>query len=132
MLKILVLEDDRMIQSTWRDLLPMYGQFHVVDCPAAARAVLATGFRPDVIFSDWDMPGGTGGEFCAWLRARGDTTPLVIISGLDRSAAAHRVGATACWLKPYRLTDVEQLLAGISPRPSTRPRSIAPTATDAA
>jgi CheY-like chemotaxis protein len=120
MLNILVLEDHPSAQDAWRWMLPQYGTFHVVACPAAAREVLAQGFRPDIIFSDWEMPGETGGSFCEWLRAQGDQTPVVIVSGAVRESAV-AMGATACMLKPMRRDALEDALATWVQRRSARP-----------
>lgn len=129
---ILVLEDDFYVQRVWRDVLANYSSVHIVSCPATARTVLATGFKPDIIFSDWDMPGESGGEFCAFLRTTDTQTPIVLLSGLDRCDAAQRAGATAFWLKPFRASEVDRTIASLVRRPSARPRSMAPPTPGAA
>jgi len=116
MLSILVLEDLKSTQDAWRRVLAGYGDVRIVACPAEARVVLNTGFRPDIIFSDWDMPGETGGSFCQWLRDQGDTTPLVIVSGLDRSSAMPELPANAYMLKPFAREDVADMIATLVPR----------------
>lgn len=95
----------------------MLGKIHDVrmaSCPAQAFTDLKL-FTPDVILSDWDMPGMNGGEFCRALRAQGSTVPFIIISGEDRSNAARLVGATASALKPMDKFELLLLLGKYGP-----------------
>lgn len=118
MLSILVLEDLSYIQDAWRRVLTDHKDVRIVSCPAEARAVLRAGFQPDIIFSDWDMPGETGGSFCQWLRERGVTTPLVIVSGLNRSGELPGLDASMYMTKPFNREDVADVIAQLVPRKS--------------
>jgi len=76
--------------------------------PIEARRLIAAGFTPDIIFSDWEMPRMNGGEFCEVLRLEGNSTPFYVISGQLRDHAA--VGATGSLLKPFAQEELEKIL----------------------
>jgi two-component system cell cycle sensor histidine kinase/response regulator CckA len=100
-MKILVLEDTPNLQRTYARMLRDH-EVKIVGCPVDALEVIAAGYEPQIIVSDWDMPGGTGGDFCAELRRRGSNVPVIIVSGTDRSDHLPRIGANACLTKPFR------------------------------
>lgn len=61
--------------------------------------------RFDLIFSDVDMPHGTGLWLVEQLRSGGDNTPLVLMSGghPELSETALDLGANAFIEKPFRV-----------------------------
>jgi DNA-binding NtrC family response regulator len=73
---------------------------------AAARALLAEG-RFDVIVSDVRMPDGDGVELLARLRASGDRTPFVFMTGYATidAAQAKALGAAGFLRKPFEMSD---------------------------
>lgn len=83
----------------------------------------------DVVILDVMLPGGTGFELCRALRARGDATPILMLTARD--AVDDRVtgldaGADDYLTKPFAL---EELLARVRAlarrRPALAPRSVA-------
>ena len=78
---------------------------------ADAAGVLAEmiDFRPDLILSDWNMPGMSGIELLELLRQNGDTTPFGFITVESSPAMRERAidaGAAFLLVKPF---DAEHL-----------------------
>ena len=79
---VLVIDDDARLRQVLKRLLRS-GGFDTVDEAAdgeEALAVLAT-FHPDLIVTDFQMPRMDGIAFVRALRARGDRTPVIMLSG---------------------------------------------------
>ena len=77
----LLVEDDPDGREALRLALEQAGaQVHACASPADARSALER-IVPDIVLSDIGMPGESGHAFLRWVRARGDTTPAVAVSG---------------------------------------------------
>ncbi len=118
-MRILLVDDDPALRTLLRTT------FEVADvdvteaegADAARRRIRAT--RPDVIVLDVNMPGTTGLELCAELKADPATSdiPIILLTGSTggTNAAAKRVGADAFVRKPFsplELLAVAERLAG--------------------
>lgn len=115
---VLYVEDDPDIQFIGRWALEHIGRFSVCACsnaPAALEAIHH--FAPQLIVLDVKMPGMSGVELAAYLRARPNlaTVPLVFMTAelqLDDIDGYHRLGARAVIPKPFDpLTLAERLQA---------------------
>ncbi|HEX5476058.1 MAG TPA: response regulator [Vicinamibacterales bacterium] len=126
---ILVVEDDRHALNGYIEFLWSAG-FQVTGVPDGAEALAILHRHPaDLVVTDITVPGLSGFEVAAALRANPDLRdiPIIGLTGhwtADVRARAAGVGMTAMLLKPcvpaHLLAEVERLL---------RPR-IARTATD--
>jgi len=112
-MRLLLAEDDRMIGESLRGALRQSG-FAVdwVRDGRAADGTLATE-RFDLVLLDLGLPQIDGMEVLAALRARGDRTPVIVLTARD--ALASRVqgldaGADDYLVKPFEL---DELLARI-------------------
>jgi FixJ family two-component response regulator len=100
--QIFVVEDDEAVRASTRALLEAQG-FLVRDFADAEAFLQATDGRDgDCIVLDHSLVGMSGLDLIALLRARGVTTPAIIVSGhgkplLDRAA---REGVHAVLRKP--------------------------------
>jgi ribonuclease P protein subunit RPR2 len=118
-LRILLVDDDPALRTLLRTT------FEVADvdvseadsAESARRKIRAS--RPDVIVLDVKMPGTTGLELCAELKASRETKdiPVILLTGSNggASAASKRVGADAFLRKPFsplELLAVADRLAG--------------------
>jgi CheY-like chemotaxis protein len=98
---VLVVDDIADCRAVCRDILVLLGAVVVeASCVDSALTIVAeTG--PHVVVSDLSMPGRTGFDLVASLRALGVTTPVVGVTGSpddrDRAAGA---GFDRCFLKP--------------------------------
>ena len=80
-MKVLVIEDEPLIRDIYVEFLELLG--HEADVATDVHEGLAR-FGPlvhQVVITDFLMPGLTGLEVAEAIRARGCTTPIVLISG---------------------------------------------------
>ena len=118
-MRILLVDDDPALRTLLRTTFEV-ADVVVADAESAesARRRIRVG-RPDVIVLDVNMPGTTGLELCAELKAADATknVPIILLTGSDggTSAAAKKAGADAFVLKPFsplELLAVAERLAG--------------------
>jgi response regulator RpfG family c-di-GMP phosphodiesterase len=118
-LRILLVDDDPALRTLIRTTFEV-ADVAVVEAENAevARRKIRSA-RPDVIVLDVRMPGTTGLELCAELKASAQTKdiPIVLLTGSDgeMAAAAKRAGADAFVRKPFsplELLSVAERLAG--------------------
>ncbi|SDA35895.1 Response regulator receiver domain-containing protein [Sphingomonas sp. NFR15] len=103
-LRVAVIDDDEELRFALADLLTSLS--HVVGCFADGPSYLEAhaDFRPDVIISDFHMPGLTGIEMVRELRARGAETPAILITAYATEAtrkASEDAGFLAMLKKPF-------------------------------
>ncbi|GJF28014.1 DNA-binding response regulator [Kitasatospora sp. NE20-6] len=107
--QVLVVDDDAAIRRSLERGLRLSG-FAVrlaADGTAALRSAAAE--PPDVLVLDVSMPGLGGTEVCRALRARGDDTPVLMLSALDELAdrvAGLQAGADDYLVKPFALEEL--------------------------
>lgn len=113
-MRILVIEDDRVIGGAIRDQVESEG--HSVDwvqrLDAAGDAMAGAHF--DLILLDLMLPDGLGIPFLKALRAKGQVVPVIILTALDQISdriAGLNAGADDYLVKPF---DLEELSARIS------------------
>ena len=68
------------------------------------------GFRPGAIVLDLEMPVMDGREFFRRLRARGDQTPVLILSAYGADRARHELHAEAFVSKPFEPDELVQVV----------------------
>ena len=105
--KILIIDDDRMLQGMLLPILKSYG-FEVVSALNGEEGLkLATSERPDVIILDVIMPKMKGREVCKRLKESPDTKAIPVIfltskSSEDDIKAEFEVGAAGHITKPVQ------------------------------
>jgi putative two-component system response regulator len=118
-LRILLVDDDPALRTLLKTTFEVadVAVVEAEDAAAARRKIRSA--RPDVIVLDVNMPGTTGLELCAELKAAPETReiPIVLLTGSDgsNSARARKAGADAFVLKPFsplELLAVAERLAG--------------------
>ena len=58
-----------------------FGGHDILEAAGGLEALaLVTTEQPDLILSDWNMPGMTGIDLLATLRSRGDATPFCFVT----------------------------------------------------
>ena len=80
-MKVLVIEDEPQIRDIFSEFDELSG--HEADVAVDGRDGLAR-FDPlvhKIVVTDFIMPGLTGLEIAEAIRARSDTTPIVLVSG---------------------------------------------------
>ncbi|MBB4519682.1 MULTISPECIES: response regulator [Paraburkholderia] len=110
---ILLADDDEQTAAAWTAVLRLNG-FDVVWAPDGASAwALARTARPDLLLTDWNMPGIDGPELCRIFRA--DPTlasvPIVLASSLSLPPSSPPVLSDLFLQKP---ADATALLTAVS------------------
>jgi len=117
-MRLLLLEDDPLLGDGVRDYL--LGERHVVDWCQSLREALALQGEPfDALLVDWQLPDGSGLDWLRARRARGDTTPALMLTARDR--LQHRVegldaGADDYLVKPFAPEELTARLRALARR----------------
>jgi DNA-binding NarL/FixJ family response regulator len=131
-LRLALADDQALVRSGLRALLSAWGDLRVDleagDGEELLEALLTR--RVDVVLSDIRMPGLDGLQVVRALRARGDRTPVILLTTFDESDLALR--AADCGAQGFLLKDAspEDLRDAIH-RVSRGESLLAPVATDA-
>ena len=89
MLSVLVIDDQKSLLEVIRPLLERFGNMNVKTAVSAKEALdLLTSNTYDAMVVDYDLPEINGIEFLKMVRAKGNTTPLIIYTGVGREYAA--------------------------------------------
>jgi len=117
--RILLVEDDDLLGEAVRDGLRQEG--YVVDWlqdGGAALAALSTSTFSALVL-DLGLPGSDGLSVLRWLRRRGHTTPVVIVTARDRIAdriAGLDAGADDYLIKPFDIDELGARLRAVTRR----------------
>ena len=122
-MRLLLVEDDRMIGESLRNALR--GSGYAVDWVRDGRAAdgtLATE-RFDLVLLDLGLPQRDGIEVLQALRARGDGTPVIVITARDSLASRVQgldTGADDYLVKPFELDELLARMRAVLRRHSGR------------
>jgi len=109
-MRLLLVEDDPMIGESLREALRRQGfAADWVRDGQAADAVLASGERFDAVLLDLGLPKRSGVEVLRSLRARGDATPVIVLTARDAltdKVAGLDAGADDYLVKPFSLEEL--------------------------
>ena len=117
-LKVLLVDDDDLIQSSSQALLEALGHTAVRSAKSgeAALAMLEAGFEPDLVILDMNMPGLGGVGTLPHLRALCPGVPVLLSTGrTDQTALALASAHPGVTLlpKPYGLVEFQKHLENI-------------------
>ncbi len=104
MIRVLVVEDQAMVQGALAALLELEDDIEVVGRAGDGREALEriAETRPDVVLTDIEMPGMSGLDMAVELRSRSDAPRVVILTTFARSGYLRRAldaGASGYVLK---------------------------------
>lgn len=114
---VLVVDDDGEVRTSIEELMLSVGL--EVSCFSSPRELLESPFpeRPGCLVLDVRMPGSSGLDLQHQLAARGDTKPVVFLTGhgdIPMSVQAMKAGAVDFLTKPFRdQTLLDAVAAGI-------------------
>jgi len=117
-LKVLVVDDDDLIQSSIQAILEVLGHTAVTRAPSGeeALAILEAGFEPDLVILDMNMPGLGGIGTLPRLRGLRPAVPVLLATGrVDQTAltlASAHPGVTLL-SKPFGLRELQKHLESI-------------------
>ena len=107
---ILIAEDDPELMIIFQSILSKYFT-HVYSATNGKIAEeLAKEKKPDIIVTDIEMPEENGLSFALKMRALGDKTPIILVSGSKNREyllQAIKVGIQNYIEKPFRAADLE-------------------------
>jgi two-component system OmpR family response regulator/two-component system response regulator QseB len=124
---MLLVEDDRMIGDSLRAALRLEG--HAVDWvrdATAAQATLASE-RFDLVLLDLGLPQGDGLDVLRGLRARADSTPVIVLTardGVGDRVAGLDAGADDYLVKPFELDELNARIRAVLRRHSGRAQPV--------
>jgi DNA-binding response OmpR family regulator len=122
-MRILLVEDDEMIGESLRAVLRRQG--YAADWVRDGRAadVVLASERFDAVLLDLGLPQRSGLEVLRTLRARGDATPVIVLTARDALAdkvAGLDAGADDYLVKPFELDELLARLRALARRASGR------------
>ena len=89
MLSVLIIDDQKSLLEVIRPLLERFGNMQVKTAVSAQEALdLLMSNTYDAMVVDYDLPEINGIDFLKMIRAKGNTTPLIIYTGVGREYAA--------------------------------------------
>jgi CheY-like chemotaxis protein len=123
---VLLIDDDLVSHEVMATVLTMSGYpVHTAVDGAASLELLATGTCvPGVILMDAQMPGLSGAELIAQLRARSRATIFAISA--SQPPAEVTAAADGFLLKPFSPADLRKLLEAHAPRPAPAASALDP------
>ena len=126
-MRILLIEDDAVLGAAVRDQVAADG--HSVDwvmrLDAAADAMATAAF--DLVLLDLMLPDGRGIPFLRKLRARGDVTPVIVLTALDQISdriEGLNAGADDYLVKPFDLAELSARIGSVARRYAGNPNPI--------
>lgn len=126
-MRVLLIEDDTVLGAAVRDQIA--GDGHSVDWAtrldgAADHLAVAT---YDLILLDLMLPDGRGVPFLRRLRARGEATPVMILTALDQISdriEGLNAGADDYLVKPFDLSELSARIGAVARRYSGNPNPL--------
>jgi two-component system, OmpR family, response regulator len=117
-MRLLLIEDDPMLGEGLRDFLRADG--HRVDwCACLADTSVLRDEPYDAWLVDWQLPDGSGVDWLAARRARGDATPALLLTARDRlndRIAGLDAGADDYLVKPFAPEELTARLRAVARR----------------
>jgi two-component system chemotaxis response regulator CheY len=116
MTEALIIDDNRSTADALSQMLIVIGfKARVAYGSSAAMSILGSGFTPQFIFLDLNMPGVAGTEILAFLRRepRLRRVPVVVVTSDDQPETRTKVlrlGARAIVIKPATIESLETAL----------------------
>ncbi|MDZ7753884.1 MAG: response regulator transcription factor [Gammaproteobacteria bacterium] len=123
-MRILLVEDDTTLGAAIRDQIAGDGQSvdWVTRLDDASGALRVAGF--DLILLDLMLPDGRGIPYLESLRAKGDVTPVIILTALDQVSeriAGLNAGADDYLVKPFDLAELSARIGSVARRYTGNP-----------
>ncbi len=120
-IRILVVDDHKIVRQSLKALLDIYGDFQIVgEAANGAKAVELVGYlKPDVILMDLLMPGMDGVEAIKQIRATHPDQRIIAMTASysdDVLVQAMLAGATACARKDAYPDELIRLIWQVTER----------------
>ncbi|MBX9692856.1 MAG: response regulator transcription factor [Cyanobacteria bacterium] len=127
MAKILLVDDDFVLCESIESSLTPLG--FVVDCANTVEIAeeMLLGFEFDLIVLDWVIPPATGIDFLEKIRAKGVTTPVIMLTGkgtIDERSQGLETGADDYLVKPFHMKELVARIRAVLRRPASYSNSV--------
>jgi DNA-binding response OmpR family regulator len=121
MAKLLVVEDDQDLSRMVEDWLAFdHHRVELVHTGADALELLEV-CKYDLIILDWELPQLSGLELCKLLRAKGDQTPVLMLTGkgsIQEKLVGFKAGADDYLTKPFHMKELAARVLALLRRPN--------------
>jgi two-component system response regulator MprA len=127
MSKILMVEDDKSVIKTVTSWLKHEHYTVEVAEDGGDGLALLRAYKYDVVILDWELPTMSGIELCRDLRARGDLTPVLMLTGkreLDDKELGLDAGADDYLTKPFHPRELSARLRALTRRSSKQTENV--------
>lgn len=119
-MRVLLVDDDALVAEVIAAVLEDQGA-EVFVCSDAREALTLNRGRFDLIISDMKMPEISGLDLCRQLRADGDKTPFILLSGENHDDFGSGIRPDACVVKGLNLQgSLLSTISGLLPGRSIR------------
>ncbi len=126
-MRILLIEDDTVLGAAVRDQIAGDGQSVDWATRMDAAGDAMAGAAYDLVLLDLMLPDGRGIGFLKGLRARGDVTPVIILTALDQVSdriEGLNAGADDYLVKPFDLSELSARIGSVARRYAGNPNPI--------
>lgn len=117
-LRVLLVEDSRLVADLLREVLGSAGHEVVVAGSLAAARTALAGPRFDVVVADLRLPDGRGEQVVEAARARDPATAIIVASGEEEEEPIE--GADAVMVKPFLPDALKAAIRRVLERRSAR------------
>jgi DNA-binding response OmpR family regulator len=109
--KLLVIDDDSVLLSQYRDLLTPHG-FAVLTAHDGSDAIPLVEQNPDIVLVILDiaMPRMDGREWLRWLRGKNQEMPVIVITGYKIEPEDSELKPSVVLEKPFHVAELLDLV----------------------
>ena len=109
--KLLVIDDDKKLLASYRDLLSPYG-FEVLTAPDGQEAIGIVEQHPDIllVILDLAMPRMDGREWLKWFRGNRNESPVIVITGYKVDSDDVDLKPSVVLEKPFHVAELLDLV----------------------
>jgi two-component system response regulator AtoC len=116
--RVLIVDDEEKMRNTLLDYMTKALDCEAVALPDTKSAMDAIeGFKPDLILTDYDMPGANGLELIRQAKALVPHTMMVMMTAcqkIETAVEAMKMGACDYITKPFNLYQLDLLMMRVS------------------
>ena len=104
-MKVLLVDDSKTMRNIQKSILAQLGHTDIEEASDGQEALeKVSGFKPDLLLVDWNMPKLNGLEFVKAFRKDNKTTPIIMVtteSERARVVEAIKAGVNNYVVKPF-------------------------------
>lgn len=116
MAKVLIVDDEQEVARALKRLLRGEHEVRIAGSPAEALTE-AEGFLPDLVITDYQMPGMNGEALLVQVRLKQPELPGIILSGFHPSSRRANPGLNIFMEKPWNDVELPKLINKLLSQP---------------